>query len=284
MRNRFIILFVLSGLLAASCGKEAPGEGLIVFRASTPAPSADIRTRASIVDGAALDSFGVVCTKEASGPSETHVWTATFTRGGDVYSGGMYWPASDQGFLFSASNAPIAFSPSGCLVSASASTDVVAAYLPDPVFRSYNELVFSHVFARLGEVEVVARDGYALSDVSVSVVPLVSGVYNVRLGDGMTDGTGWSETVAGGAVELAGASGGVKQNDIFLVPGQYVLTASWTASRGDFSKRFEGRTSAVSLVGGQVNRLRTSLGGDASDLQFTIEVSPWQDYSIDAMF
>lgn len=286
MFKRFIlILSVLGALSGVSCTKDGVDPDLIAFTVSPEAASADVVTKAAVVNSSNLSSFYVACTTGSVGVSETGVWSASFSGNGSAFTGGKYWPANDAGYHFFAANRPVSVASTGCTVSVpDNNTDVVVAYLPNPVYRQSNELVFNHVFARLGEVVVTPKDGYVLSGVSIRLTPHIGGTYHFRNGNGKNDGSGWSALVDGTPEEVASTTGGTKSNDLYLVPGLYDLTAEWTATKGASSQTFKDKVRTVALLGGQVNRLRTTLGGNAEDLQFIVEVAPWSDNPVNVQF
>ena len=145
----------------------------------------------------------------------------------------------------------------------------------DPVYKVKNTLEFKHVFARLGDVQVNAVNGYAVSGVSIMLTPLVSGTYNLFAGNGKDDGTGWNSTVAGTPVNIAPEAPGTKSNDIYLVPGTYVLTASWTASKGDYTQTFTSKARSVFFAAGKVTKVVASLSGDAHEIQIHVSMNEW---------
>lgn len=281
------IMLVLSGLLGlTACERIASApDRRIAFRQSGCVFTATASTRASVVDVSTLNAagFNVSCTTGAAG-SEVSVWNnAAFHRSGDRFvsgDGGHCWPAIDLGYHFAASNAALSFSPSGTTVSATNATDVVCAYLPDPTFNAANTLQFKHIFARLCDVTFSALDGYSISGISVTLTPKTGGTYNLRTGNGRTDGTGWSDMVEGSAVPIAAATPGTQANDLYLVPGTYTLSASWTASKGAFTRTYSNKTCEVSLVGGSCNSITASLTGNATEVEYSVGVTAWGSNTI----
>ena len=231
-----------------------------------------------------LSTFRASATTGAAG-SEASVWNnATFAKDGATtdYKGDKLWPNStNPSYHFYASNADITFAAGGSTVNATNSTDVVCAYMASPVYKSKNTLTFEHVFARLGNVTVTAASGYTISGVSITVTPKTGGTYNIRTGAGKTDGTGWSSITTGSPTPIAGATPGTMPNDLYLVPGTYTLTASWYAMRGDYAETISGMTSDVTLIGGKVNNLNVTLGGNAKEIVINVSVVPWENVTLD---
>lgn len=239
----------------------------------------DVETKAStgtaaVIDQGGMPSINVSCTVGAAG-SETAVWTsAPFTLSGGMYSGGKYWTIEDKGYHFYASNAALTHAASGARVAPTNTTDVVVAWLADPNYKQANELVFEHVFARLGQVTVTPEPGYTLSNVKIELTPRVSGKYDIRSGRNRTDATGWSEVVSGEKVTVASSSG-ANANDVYLVPGEYTVTASWDATLIAVPSavlHYTGKTTNLTFAKGKINKFTAILGGE---MVFGVELAPW---------
>ena len=281
---------VLLILTAVSCTKNNSIEPVdtkqapVSFLTSNAAVS--VETKATEVTGTTLETSGFkVSATTGSAGSESAAWTnIAFTKTGSVWTGDKYWPDSDPSYHFYASNIDLAHTVSGATVNASNDVDVVCAYMATPTYKVDNTLTFEHVFARIGSMTVSAASGYTISGVSIRITPRVSGTYNLLAGAGRTDGTGWSGTSTGSAQELANSTPGTKSNDVYLVPGRYTLTATWTATRGDYTKTFTGVTYDVDIVGGKVNTIAATLGGLAQEIRFSVIVSPWGSNNINADF
>ena len=292
MKKVFLYAALAAWLVLAvgSCNKnDGPSADVmeeVVFRAGGPAFEADIQTKADPVTGTNLTGFNVIAATGTAGSAETEAWSTAYTKDGNVFKGGKYWPSDNPNYHFWAANAAMSMSASGPSISVPAETDVIVAYKAkdDVGFRTVNTLSFEHVYARIGECTVSAATGYTLSNVSITVTPKVSGTFSLFAGVGKTDETGWSNTTAGSAVGIANPNGGTKANDVWLVSGQYELTASWTATQGDFSQTYSNKVKTVSIVRGKVNKITTTLGGDADEIEFNITVADWEDHEIPVSF
>ena len=283
-KNVLFISLVL--LMLPSCSKggleEGISDGLIAFRQSGLLFSASAETKATEATESTLNSSGfyVSCTIGSAG-SETNVWNnVAFSKSGSYFvagGSGKWWPDANPSYHFFASNAALTFNAGGCTVAATNATDVVCAYMPSPTYKSRNTLQFKHIFARITDVTFSAADGYTISGISVYVTPKTGGTYNLRTGSGQTDGTGWSSLTTGSATAIANSTPGTKSNNLYLVPGRYVLTASWTATKGDYTKTFSNKTYEVNIVGGKCNVITASLVGDASAIEFAVSITPWSN-------
>lgn len=284
------ILFLAGAALLAttlSCNKDAavsvsPEDQLtdqIQFRTKWPAMVVDTKTTAVVEEG--FSAFNASATTGTS--SESEVWTSqAFTKSGDVFKGDKWWPKDNPSYHFYASNVPLTFTASGNTVAATNATDVVCAYLATPGYKVTNSLAFSHIFARLGSVTVSETDGYTISDIDIKITPKTGGTYNLKSGFEMTDGTGWSSLTTGSPVSIASSSPGVQSNDIYLVPGEYTLTASWTATKGNYTQSFSSKNLSVNLVAGKINLISAQIKGDATEVVFTVSVAAWDDNAINA--
>ncbi len=298
--KRSYLLSLIPALVLLSCNKQdvvqsAPDlSGMeesvpVVFLAEGLSVSADVVTKASVVNEDNLTAFYAAATTGSAG-SETSAWTSfqfTGSKGGQ-YAGtgaGKWWPSTDPGYHFYASNLALTFAAAGTSVTASNDTDVVCAYLPGPTYKGVNALSFEHVFARIGDVTVSAASGYTVTAVSIRITPKTGGVYNLRTGNGVTDGSaGWSSLTTGSATVISNTTPGTKSNDLYLVPGTYALTATWTATKGDYTQTFTNKSVNVAITGGKVNAISTTLGGLAEEVKFTVSVSPWGAASVNAVF
>lgn len=292
-KSLYILSLAAMALMgAAACDKvDSPNvddiqSDAVAFRVGGPAFSAEVKTKTSVETAATLTSINVAAATGAAGTSDSQAWNSAFTKSGAVWTGGKYWPVENPDYHFYASNYPMAVRASGATVAASNTTDIVCAYLAagDVGFKSTNTLAFEHIFARVGDVTVTAAAGYTLSGVSITLTPKTAGTYNLFTGAGRTDGTGWSATTSGSATGIAPVTAGTKSNDIYLVPGEYELTAAWTATRGDFSRTYSNKKKSVQIVGGKVNEILTTLGGEASEIELRITVAEWGENSIDVSF
>ena len=120
----------------------------------------------------------------------------------------------------------------------------------------------------------------------------------------------WQRGTASAAVYVVGtASAGIAitaadnsytsaDNDLWLLPGQYQLTASYTIAKGDWSNSYEKHASVVLVQGQNNNLILPDADGDGNnndpnipdpkddvtDIIFTVEVTPWGNNDVPANF
>lgn len=279
-----ILKSLLLALALGACRKEyreeeagGPAQAPILFQAGGARMMAQSVTKVGIVDGSTLTTSGFQVSATVGSAPEREVWTnAWFSPSGDVFRGDKWWPLDQLSYHFYASNASLTFTADGNIISAHNETDIVCAYLASPTFKSLNSLQFNHIFACLGDVTVSAVDGYSISDIQMTLVPHIGGTYNLKTGDGHTDGTGWSDISVGPAIDLAGTVPGTQENDLLLVPGEYAVCISWTAtSAGGASDHYSVNTQ-MSLSAGRRSSVSCSLGG-APEVSLGVSLSPFDE-------
>ena len=267
---------LLGAAALASCSRipdapsPEPSGDRIAFRVGglRSGMSYTAETKAAEVTTASLTSI-YVSASQGTAPAETQYFTnEVFTGTAESMTGNVYWPATDPGAHFYASNVPTTFTADGFTIAADNSTDVVAAYLASPVYKGDNTLTFNHVFSRLRNVTVTADDGYTISDVSITITPKVSGTYNIRTG-------AWSAVTAGSATSVAPAIPGTKANDVFLIPGQYTLSGSWKAVKGAYEETVTDHIAVVDFTAGKTTAINFTLGGYAKPMELKASVTPW---------
>lgn len=237
-----------------------------------------------------LDATGFYASAVTGTPgSDVQAWTnVSFSKFGDDFVGGKYWPSSNPSYRFYASNNALTYTSAGATVSATNAKDVVCAYKNSPVYGARNTLNFDHIFARISTVTVNASAPTNISNVTIWIVNAkTGGTYNLRTGAGQIDGTGWSSLTPAGDADTqiyrnagtisSGGSNTGSNNDLYLVPGMYSLKATWTASVGEYSEDFTtmSSTSTAFIEGGKVNSLSCSLSGDPQSLTFGVTVTAW---------
>lgn len=286
MRTKSLFMFALAAAsLAVACRKTSPAPEVsqeITFRMANSPVSVSTKTDQVTT----LSSFGVTATTGTSG-AEVPAWENVTFSGWEIFTGGKWWPETDPGFRFYAANNPISLVHGEAVLQVQNTSDAVVAYLPNPAYKTVNNITFQHIFARLRNISVSVDPGYTLSDVSVCLTPKTGGVFHIASGYGQSNGTGWSDVTDGTVQQLSESTGGNKQIDLYLVPGEYVLIASWTATKGDFSITHTNKRYVASLVGGKENNLSITLFGEESDdssAHFRVSLEQWGETENDAQF
>lgn len=280
-------------VLGSSCNKAADpvadegGLSPIVLGADMPEMNVSAETKATdnTVEVTSLSSFKVSCVTGDS--NQTSVWANVPFSGTTEFTSPAgnkkYWPygANPGYYKFYATNASanMTHAATGTTVVAANTQDVVCAYLGTTTPRgtaAQNKLVFEHVFARLNKVTVSPASGYALSDVTITMTPNTKGTYNLLTGAWTGTSSERSYPVAA-ASSIAAGSSSTTDNTVYLVPGSYTLTATWTAMIGGWSNTYSGKvsTSSVPFVKGHITSVNVTLGGNASEIVLGYSITPW---------
>lgn len=304
-----IAFIAVAAAALVSCSKESNDIALdgftkdqIVFltkSADEPATKATGVTEVTIDN---LISFNVIAINGGN-----TAFTSSFSKDGSKFKGGQYWPASEVNYTFYASNASTAtgnatgnaMMSAGSITVTNTDQDVVAAYLPGATYKAENTLTFNHIFAQLGTVTMKAPEGYDVTNLRVKINPIYSGTYNMSSSSWSSLGAASGDTyifgsAAAGATLSNGAASTSGDNDIWLLPGTYVVTASYTISKGttytkDFTKSANvtllmGNNNNLILPGANHDEPNIPVPDDISDIVFTVSVTPWNDNDIPVTF
>lgn len=298
MKTRYIFTAAVAALALVACNKETPSVGYVA--ADEIAFTVGAGTRASEVTTSNLSSLYVTATTGST--SETAVFTsASFSKSGSVWTGGKFWPSTNPNYHFYLSNVALTHTSSGATVSpANANTDIVVDYIATPTFKAANNATLEHIFAQVGTVKVKVKAGYKAENIRISLQPKTSGTYNLKT-DTWTPGNAGSATYilgsasAGVNITAEGGSAQSSDNDLWLVPGAYVLTATYTITKDAFSKSYS-KTATVTLVQGKNNNIGPITSGnveqpnigpnddDVAEIEFNVTVTPWSDQHVDVNF
>lgn len=271
---RNILIVSLAAAFILGCSKEGArleSDGQILFNVDRSF-EAQVETKATEVTTANLTGFYVTATTGTIGSNETAAFSSVSFTGtpGGAYTGGKYWPSSDPGYHFYASSLPMTFSAGACTVAATTTTDVICSYVASPSYKKSNSLTFSHILGRLGTLSVTPPGGYTLSGLTVKITPRVSGTYNLRSGAGHNDGTGWSGVAEGTEATLSSSD-----NQLYVVPGEYVLTFNYTLTKGDYVEVFT-KTGTISVLSGVTNNISCTLpSGRAQGITVSVSLTSW---------
>ena len=262
MKSRFNIAFLsISLVLASACMKEHdysahPTEKEILFSVSQTAMQSSVTTKAVEVNS--LSSVNVTAASGSEGSESALFVNKVFTYDGTWFKSDAVWPSSNPGPMrFYASNKEMGFDAAGgSYIDATAAQDILFGYIPSPSFGATNALPMQHLFGRVNTVTVESVEGFEISDISVSVSPRTTGRYYIR-----TDS--WSNVGTLAATQIfSSTSTGTQANDLWLIPGEYLLTISWVATKDYASKNYTDVPLKVSITRGRKNNITLRLGGN----------------------
>lgn len=306
MKKLVYILLGAAAIMAVSCNKfntpdadQALSKEEIVFSVNQDYDAA-VYTKASIV----TDPTTLYVRAATASAIVENFSSVAFTKGGDSkYKGEKYWPSSNGSWNFAFANMAITGTYNAPnVVLADANTDIIVG-TATPTYKTEFAVTLGHIFAQVGTVTMKAPAGYTVENCKVSLQPITAGTYTISSGSWGSLGAAGAATYifgtagAGLSVTNAGVTSG--DNDLWLVPGSYTLTATYTITKGDYSNSFT-KTATVTLQQGKNNNIGLAnladpsnpLSGDPnipvptdiSEIVFTVTVTPWDDVNIPANF
>ena len=216
--------------------------------------------------------------------SETAKWSSeskSVTTSGDskVINTGKYQTATPTAYNYYLSNKAITFASGGSTIVPTNDTDVIAGCTQAATNSTAPSVTMDHVFARTGTLTAKPESGYTLSSVSCKIASKsggtggTAGTYNIATKT-------WSSITALSSTTLGSFSGSstsqlTSSSDMYLTPGVYTITVTYTLSIGDdkeWTKTFT-KSGDVTLVAGKVNSITWTCPSDGTATKITISVS-----------
>lgn len=206
------------------------------------------------------------------GSETSKIESASGNVGSGKIATGVYQSLTPTSYNYYVSNAAITFAASGSTISAANTTDVIAGKVTSN--ETNPSVKLDHIFARTGTLTLNTQGDYALSNVSWNIESSsagTGGTYNIAKNI-------WTSVTALSSTSLTGSS------DLYLVPGDYTLSVTYTLTMGDWKQTFT-KKATVTLVAGKVNNISgTASGGNASEISITVTLTAWGQNDITATF
>lgn len=259
--------FILLAFLAAfSCQKWNPDHEEIILSVEDDLLLEESRTKTTAISSVPSKLYWCATTG-VSGSSETQRYAPTQ---GSVSSGklptGKYQTATPTSYNWYLANQSMTVASTGPVLTVSdGGTDLVAG-VAKATDSATPSVTLGHIFARTGELTFNTQSGYTVSNVSWKISKATSGTagtYNIAT-DSWTPGSS-----AMSATALTGSS------DMYLIPGTYTFTVTYTLTKGDYTDTFT-RSGTAELVQGAVNAVTaTATGGDAKQIIISVSLTAW---------
>lgn len=280
MKNNLIFFAaVLTCLFVASCNKQNPvaepvaATGEIVFNLADSF-DATVSTKATAVTAVPANVFWAATTGTRGNSAEAKKWDVNATAAKATSSGklatGQYQTATPTAYNYYVANNAITVPATGnvTMTIANNNTDVVAGFVAASTSTNPS-ITMDHVFARTGSLTMSAQSGYTISGISWKIVGKstingTAGTYNLSTG-------AWTAA----STKLASAINITSSSDMYLIPGTYTLSCTYTLTKGDWTQTFT-KSADVTIVGGKINNITGSAsGGDASEIVLNLSVAAW---------
>ena len=175
----------------------------------------------------------------------------------------------DPHYHFYASNSAMTFNAIGPTVTVDGTVDVVCADKRNTIFNAPTDLDFYHVMSRLGSVAVSSTTGYEITGLSIVLNNVkTTGTYNIY-------SKGWTNQNL--VQELAVQTG---SNDLYLLPGKYVMSLEFTLVKGDYCGTFSG-SGNVDFTAGKITNVSVDIVKDpAVIVRFGVSLADWEQKSV----
>ena len=274
--RKTIILAAAALLPLAACNKEeAPGllqePREIVLGLAGDNIDMDVTTKATAITAVPASLYW----EGTSGTfkSETAKWSsASATVSSGKIGTGKYQTSTPTAYNYYVANSAITFGAGGSTIAASNATDVIAGCTTAATTSTAPAVTLDHVFARTGTLTCNTQSGYTISGVSWKIVSKTGGT-------GGTAGTYNIATKAWSGVTALASTAITSTSDMYLTPGAYTVTVTYTLTAGDWKGTFT-KSGDVTLVAGKVNSITcTATGGSASQISIGVTLTAWGSQS-----
>ena len=276
----FVLMSVLA--VAVSCSKsvDMPSAGVgdeIVLNIDGGNIDMDVDTKA---DATALTEIPATlywgATKGTRGNTAETRYRAATSRSvsGGKLGTGRYQTAPPTAYNHYVSNVSFTVPTTGNVTMTAANTTDVVCGWTEAQTSATPSVTLNHIFARTGTLTCNTQSGYTISDVSWKIVGKstvngTAGTYNLSTG-------AWTAA----STKLTTAAAITGSSDMYLIPGTYTLSCTYTLTRGDWTQTFT-KSADVTIEGGKINNISgTATGGAASQIVLTLSVSPWGSVDI----
>ena len=261
---------------AASCAKSVEPENqtpkAIVLCVGGDTIDMQVQTKTTAITSVPSTLYYSMTTGTLGSAETSKKESASGNVGSGKIATGVYQSLTPTSYNYYVSNAAITFAASGSTISAVNTTDVIAGKVTSK--ETNPSVKLDHVFARTGTLTLNTQSGYTLSNVSWKI-------------ESSTAGTGGTYNIAKNiwtSVTALSSTAITETSDLYLVPGDYTLSVTYTLTKGDWKQTFT-KKATVTLVAGKVNNISgTASGGNASEISITVTLTEWGTNNITATF
>ena len=259
-------------LLAVACSKDCiqPGENPkeVVLVVDDGSLDMSVQTKTTEISSVPSSIFVARTTGTFKSETAKNASAAKIVSSGKINTG-WYQTTTATKYNYYLSNSAITFAAGGSTVAAANTTDVIAGSTTAATTSTAPSVTLEHVFARTATMSATAPDGYTASAVTWKIVSKTGGT-------GGTAGTYNIATKAWTDVTALAERSLTSSDDLYLTPGVYNVTVSYTLAKGDWKKSFT-KSGEVTLVAGKKNSITAALpdDGGATEIVLSVSLSPW---------
>ena len=261
---------------AASCAKSVEPENQnpkeIVLCVGGDTIDMQVQTKTSAITSVP-STLNYSMTTGTIGSETSKIESASGNVGSGKIATGVYQSLTPTSYNYYVSNAAITFAASGSTISAVNTTDVIAGKVTSK--ETNPSVKLDHIFARTGTFTLNAQEGYEISGIS----------WKIQSGSsGGTKGTFNMATKMWSSVSALAQQSVASGTDLYLVPGNYTLSVTYTLKKEDWTNTFT-KTASVKLEAGKINNISgTAVGGTAEEITLSVTLTAWTDNDITITF
>lgn len=260
---------------------EATGEEIVLNLEGDLDVNIGVDTKATAVTSVPSTLYWGATT--TSGSTESVKWSAaSATVSSNKIATGKYQTASATSYNYyvaSPSNTTniMTIGNPTTLAVPNNSYDIVAGRLASNNTTSPS-VALGHIFARTGSFTFANYSGYTVSNVSYTIVGKstingTAGTYNMTT-------SAWTAA----STKLTSATAITGSSDMYLIPGTYTISCTFTLTKGDFTNTYTRTCDAV-LAQGKINNFTVTCSLDpAVQIQISVSLTAWANNAVALSF
>lgn len=280
-KSIYLLLCAAVAVLGTSCQKDdlksvSSAKEQIVLSLADASIDMSVSTKATEIS--AMPSSLYLARTSGTWKNETSEnESSTFTITDSKIATGWYQTSIPTAYNYYVSNVAMTFAAGGSTIVADNAMDVIAGCTQTATDSGTPSVSLDHIFARTATLTCNPQEGYEVSDVSWKIESKADGT-------GGTKGTYNIATKAWSGVTALGQQTFASDSDLYLNPGDYIVTVSYTLSKGSYSESFT-KSGIVNLVAGKKNSITcTAVGGDAAGIDLGVTLTGWGSNSCTLTF
>lgn len=262
---------LLAAAAALSCQKAGTqlSGGKIVLCVEDGGVQASVDTKATPVTAIPSTLYWGATT--GSGAESVKWAAASATVSSGKISTGKYQTATPTAYNYYVANRT--FTAGGTMSVPNNSIDIVAGRTASSTL-SFPSVTLNHIFARTGALTLNVPAGYTATSVSWRIkskgaISGTAGTYDMKSQSWTAASTALSDQAFTGS------------SDLWVIPGTYTVTVSFTLTKGAFTKAYT-QAGDVTLVAGKQNNITATTNNDeAAQVSFGVSLSAWSNNQTD---
>lgn len=281
MKFIYLVPFLIAGALV-SCNKESAPQASqepkeIVLNVAGDKIDMNVETKAvTAVTSMPTSLYWGATTGTRGNTAEAQKWAAASKAvSSNKIATGKYQPATAVAYNYYVANQTFTIPATGNVTMTVANADIVCGWKAADKTTS-PAVVLNHIFGRTGTVGYTLASGHSGS---------VSGISYKIVGKSSINGTAGTYNLSTGAwtaasTKLTTATALTDSSDMYLIPGTYTLTVTYTYTVGDNVKSYT-QSGDFTLVGGKINNISATLDPtEPSQINISVSLTAWSNLAV----